>query len=1059
VKAPPRLTADEMTSSKKLHTPRAIEVGFPIVEINRLAVPERNSFKPIYQMHKWFARRASCVFRAILLGALKPAVKADGTPTDLMEEFYKDHSKDPDTKGVAILDPFMGGGTTVVEALRLGCNVTGIDLNPVAWFIVKAETEAVDMVALREAFDRLADRPTSSGRCLRDELLSYYKTTCPCCGSQDADTVYTFWVRSGVCTNEDCKREVPLHRDWIIAKRLPSIRYWRDVKCQQCDKTFDWEIEPAVLVGEAEMRINSHASSAGAGRSNVRWAFSSDDKIECPWCRERVRALPASSRNDRKKVQITVLLCPHCESVWQCRGDLPEAVVCPGCGHQYMPSKGTLPDDYDFICSCGTRSGILDSLRLLPVDSRRRLRAYAIAGYCSVCGENSEPDDEGAQPDIFDYKGSAVAAANQHPGHPCVLKKSKGRFFHRITAEDSARIQTAQVEWEAMKSSLPYPLQEIPHGYQTVVGNDLPGHGFSKWHDLFNPRQLLALATLLKAIDEEPDLVLREMLLSAFFQALRNNCLLCFYNLQGDKLEPLFSRKDFAPPKAPLENSVWGTKFGRGTFASVIDRIIAGKKFCKQPSDRRFLGLDDSGTALLEDVPSMEQIAGTPDRVRLIAQSSTALDTMDIGFEKVDFVITDPPYADNVNYSEVADFFYVWMRLSLGKHYPWFLPEFTPKADEIIAQDTRGRSMADFQSGLNQVFRLCANRLKEEGLLVFTFHHEANEAWEAVLQSLLDAGYAVEAVYPYESEARKKGSMGAQKIAYDLIHVCKKRKVLPEDSPRSWAGIRQEIRRRARDEVSAIQGGRYGNAALSPADVNIILIGKCLELYSTHYGQVVDHEGNPYLLHEALQDIGAIVDQLVTQERRLPPELEEVDGITYIWLLLLLEKRSEISADELSKALRTKQVTGDDLRNSGLIIKGRAGRGRTFKVKQPLDRLEELKERLKAGTPSESRQGSLFVGEEFQPVAHFVPLVDIVHLLIGLSWAGESVVPWLERFSYLRPQVRAALRHARDLRLDWKDPIDRVMNILDGAPLFDSKTGHTAPPGSSPPDDPNMAKE
>src|SRR5438128_9034694 len=97
---------------------RAIEVGFPIVEINRLAVPERNSFKPIYQMHKWFARRASCVFRAIILGALKPAIQTDGTPTDLMEEFYKDHFNDPDTKDKVILDPFMGGGTTVVEALQ-----------------------------------------------------------------------------------------------------------------------------------------------------------------------------------------------------------------------------------------------------------------------------------------------------------------------------------------------------------------------------------------------------------------------------------------------------------------------------------------------------------------------------------------------------------------------------------------------------------------------------------------------------------------------------------------------------------------------------------------------------------------------------------------------------------------------------------------------------------------------------------------------------------------------------------------------------------------------------
>ena len=108
--------------------PRAIEVGFPIVEINRLAEPERNSFKPIYQMHKWFARRASCVFRAILLGALKPAVQADGTPTDLMAEFYKNHAGDPDTKGKVVLDPFMGSGTTALAALRSGRKFVGFEI-------------------------------------------------------------------------------------------------------------------------------------------------------------------------------------------------------------------------------------------------------------------------------------------------------------------------------------------------------------------------------------------------------------------------------------------------------------------------------------------------------------------------------------------------------------------------------------------------------------------------------------------------------------------------------------------------------------------------------------------------------------------------------------------------------------------------------------------------------------------------------------------------------------------------------------------------------------------
>ncbi|MGH8613838.1 MAG: DUF1156 domain-containing protein [Gammaproteobacteria bacterium] len=111
--------------------PRAIEVGFPIVEINRLAQPERNGFKPIYQMHKWFARRASCVFRAILLGALKPAYKEDGTPTDLMAEFYKDHSRDPDTQPFH----FPRGHKILVEGIENVLIAAGENRDDVASYI------------------------------------------------------------------------------------------------------------------------------------------------------------------------------------------------------------------------------------------------------------------------------------------------------------------------------------------------------------------------------------------------------------------------------------------------------------------------------------------------------------------------------------------------------------------------------------------------------------------------------------------------------------------------------------------------------------------------------------------------------------------------------------------------------------------------------------------------------------------------------------------------------------------------------------------------------------
>ena len=367
---------------------RAIEDSFPIVEINRLAVPERNAFKPIYQMHKWFARRASCVFRAILLGALKPLPTDEkGNPTKsgaqvIMDEFYKDHTHDPDTNGKVILDPFMGGGTTVVEALRLGCKVIGIDLNPVAWFIVKTEVEPVDIDELKAAFERLANRHVEwSGKSVRETLLEQYKTECPCCGNKDADIIYTFWVKSAICHNKLCPArsgdqgaEVPLFSDYIVTYKKPSIRYWPDVSCPKCDKTFDWEIEPAALVADTKLMQEDARTSAGEGRGNVRWAYGPGKSVCCPWCKEDVKPLPKSTRltktgprPERKKVPLTVLLCPHCESVSQWRGDLPEPVSCPACAKSYNPDTGNLPvktsasgvvttDKNDFVCpTCGQR--------------------------------------------------------------------------------------------------------------------------------------------------------------------------------------------------------------------------------------------------------------------------------------------------------------------------------------------------------------------------------------------------------------------------------------------------------------------------------------------------------------------------------------------------------------------------------------------------------------------------------------------------------------------------------------------------------------------------------
>jgi len=1008
--------------------PRAIELSFPIVEINRLAVPERNSFKPIYQMHKWFARRASCVFRTILLGSLKPALKPDGTPTDLMEEFYKDHTNDPDTTGKTVLDPFMGGGTTVVEALRLGCKVIGIDLNPVAWFIVKTEVEPIDLESLQSAFERLTERPVgwNGNKPLRETLLHLYRTEIE--PGIEADVIYTFWVKHAICTDPNCKRQVPLFEDYIIAKKTPSIRYHHDVTCPHCKKVYDWEMEVASLIADPAMMVNASRGSAGEGRPTQAWSYSPQPKKEheiarviCPHCQKTGQPELRHVKSRRKRVSLTVLFCPECEAVWQWRGELPEKeVTCPACRHEYDPRKGNIPAKGKFLCKCGNVDKIIESIRRLPKDQRLPVRPYAIEAYLRCNNSEEEGDEDPQLPLIGNCSNSTQKRPKNNEVPKALLLPKNGKFFKRFTPSDMAKLKQTEILWEKHKERLPYPKSRIPIGYNT---NQMLKHNYHYWHEMFSSRQLLALSTLLKGIMAEKDETLKEMLLSVMVLTLDSNNLFCRFRSKAGMRSPfggLFSRHDFQPKTTTCEINTFGAREEYGPYISNFIKLKTGKVYNYSPFDRKMVGQKQ------ETIKSNEStLSGN---WQLSCKSSSSASDLN----EFQYVITDPPYVGNVNYSELSDFFYVWLRLALKDRYPHFAPEYTPKAEEIVENRTRGKSREDFFNDLEDAFACIHKSLPDEGLLVFTFHHTDEEGlvWEGLLQSLCDTGFEILSVYPIHGESESSlHLMDKENISYDLIHVCKKRKTLPET--RSWAGIRQEVRKKARAELAAIEAGRYGKEPLGPNDVRLICIGKCLELYSRHYGKVVNHEGKEFRLHEALQDIGTIVDQLVTKERPLPPELEDVDPISYVWLRVLLDTKMEINVNDLTKSLRAMRVNIEDLKKEGLIIKGRTGRGRYFKVKQPDERLNSLKEKLEPSLMRRKDQLVLF-DEMNRPVMHSVNLVDLVHLLIGLAWTGESVAPWLERFSHMRPKVRAALHHIRDRRKDWKDPIDRILNLLEG---------------------------
>ena len=150
-----------------------LEVDFPILPVNQVATIEGNAGKPIYQMSKWWARRRSSVFRSLLIAA---ATKAPNDPAEaakvVWNAYYGNHQAGGAFSDLKVADIFMGGGTTVVEGTRLGMQMYGTDLNPVAWFVVNNELSDVkhsEIAAL------LTDIETE----VRPQIMPFYSCECP----------------------------------------------------------------------------------------------------------------------------------------------------------------------------------------------------------------------------------------------------------------------------------------------------------------------------------------------------------------------------------------------------------------------------------------------------------------------------------------------------------------------------------------------------------------------------------------------------------------------------------------------------------------------------------------------------------------------------------------------------------------------------------------------------------------------------------------------------------------------------------------------------------------
>ncbi len=351
-----------------------------------------------------------------------------------------------------------------------------------------------------------------------------------------------------------------------------------------------------------------------------------------------------------------------------------------------------------------------------------------------------------------------------------------GRFFKRPDTDDLARVSTAEARWQRTKARF-VPSEEIPSGDET---DRLHRWGYRSYRELFNARQLLGLETSARIVSEVNDDRLQRALATNLSDLLRYQNMLCRYDTMALKSLDVFSIHGFPVGHVQCESNLLGiagrngSNIGSGGWSNIIDKYAKAKAYCDEPFEMMLRGSRKVQVPVAGEWIGErrgENGAQPPRKVVLKCRDAAKAK---LRSASLDAVFTDPPYLGNVQYGELMDFCYVWLRRLVGEGSEGFDRASTRNSEELTGNATLERGLAHFTEGLAATFRNMARALKPGAPLAFTYHHNRQEAYCAAGVAMLDAGLTCSASLPCPAEMG--GSIhihGTGSSIVDTVFVCR----------------------------------------------------------------------------------------------------------------------------------------------------------------------------------------------------------------------------------------------------------------------------------------------
>lgn len=894
---------------------RLIEVAFPLKQTSIDSVHEKMCHVGhIKAIHIWPARRPLAASRAALIatllsdpddkekrddiikrmgGTLGKSLKKKKMPNGSIEEIEtleteggvlrwgREASPDMDWfrdeirkayggRAPRVLDPFSGGGAIPLEAMRLGCEVTAVDINPVAWFVLKCTLEYPQKLAGQKRplpdfalqdVPFLTDYFKARGLKVKDAEKRAQKVAGRVhAAHQESQDMFGLPDIDAEELDADLAWHIRAWGRWVLAEARKELARFYPTYAEYCtvkpyqrvelDTNEPMKLVPLNANGEPQVDLLNAGFDAAYldNPANPRWivkptlAYLWARTVNCKACRAEVPLLKTRwlVKKDAKRVVLTM------------RPLNDKSGVEFGIDQNAKPQGGNAAQrrEHDKRLGAGTmsRSGVT----------------------CPCCSTIMTMDDlrlEGRSGRL----GVVMTAV--------VADSLGGKEYRRPTSVEIDAVRLAEGALNQAYEEVPFGLPTEPLASAEALGFRIPLYGFDKWWMLYSPRQLLAIGILVKKIRSIVNA-------GAFKSGDWGAAIIAYLACVLDKLADYNSA--FVP---------WQPKGEKG--ANTFQRWALPMKW--DFTENNVLDSNSGGWNAITDwvaepvAGSLAKAASNALKPNIVRGSAIHVTT------DVDVIVTDPPYYDAIPYSDLMDFFYIWLRRILAGTSQEFDEAFShpvsPKWDhdkqdgELIDDASRfngnkAASKKNYEDGMARTFEACHKALNQNGRLVIVFAHKDPDAWETLASAIIRAGFVVDGSWPIQTEmSNRTRSQDSAALSSSVWLVCRKR------DPLVRAGWDTQVLKEMETSITA-KLRDFWDAGIRGPDFVWAATGPAMESYSRYPAvKKASEPGKLMMVAEFLSHVRRIVVDFVVgrvlshgQSEPTPGD-HPLDDITTYYLL------------------------------------------------------------------------------------------------------------------------------------------------------------------------------